>query len=78
MTTMLRYQPGHPMIGGWSQANKLTLIRRRRVLISCPTIPTRRSRYRRRARPDFGHDDKAQLRRIHAEPAPLPPKLARE
>jgi len=30
------------------------------------------------AQPAFDYDSKAQLRRIHAEPAPLPPKLARE
>jgi ParB family chromosome partitioning protein len=30
------------------------------------------------AQPAFGYDEKSQLRRIHAEPGPLPPKLARE
>jgi ParB family chromosome partitioning protein len=28
--------------------------------------------------PAFDYDEKAKLRRVHAEPAPLPPKLARE
>ena len=30
------------------------------------------------AQPVLDYDEKSQLRRIHAEPAPLPPKLARE
>jgi ParB family chromosome partitioning protein len=30
------------------------------------------------AKPAFDYDEKAKLRRVHAEPAPLPPKLARE
>jgi ParB family chromosome partitioning protein len=30
------------------------------------------------AQPAFDYDEKAQLRRVHAEPAPLPPKLASE
>ena len=30
------------------------------------------------AQPAFGYDEKSQLRRIHAEPGPLPPKLVRE
>jgi ParB family chromosome partitioning protein len=30
------------------------------------------------AQPAFDYDEKSKLRRVHAEPAPLPPKLARE